>query len=260
MANTIPIKEYPVKLGRSFFNKSALVWTMGYGFRPSSIDDKRRGVMKITKNVSQLSLSTLEGKTVTFEGTVEDAALGECILLFDQEKKCFILEQMGKSIRNLRMKKRKLPLNFQSTQNSTRPATLSKPQKMSSKPAKALRIQIPRPDLASSSIPQHKRRLPGLNPPPAKPNPHSHRKPEAGMVSTMYNKLSEPSRQTQTNTNSFVKPTTLAPAKLALPSQFAPAQKLVPPANLAPAPQMASYGGSAELSSSDDDDDDDLFD
>lgn len=266
MESPSTLKEYPVKLGHSFYNQSNMVWTMNYGFRPSSIDDKKRGFMKISQNISHLSLSTLGGKKVTFEGTVDEASSGECTLLFDPKQKCFILERLGKSIRNLKMKKRKLHHNgsiantsLQTDFSNQRPTTLSSSQKMLGTAAPSMKRLISQPVIANCSVSQQKISISQLKPSSKTLNAHHNSNVRISVPAT-YTKPYQPTRQPQTNTTPLAKPTTLAPVKLAMPSQGVPVQKVTPLAKLAPAPQMASYGGSAELSSSDDDDDDDLFD
>ena len=67
-------------------------------FKPQSIDYSQPGKLNIEKNRVQVRLQGTEDKEYIFKGNATDAKDTECVLIFDEARKVFVLERLSNAI------------------------------------------------------------------------------------------------------------------------------------------------------------------
>ncbi|CAK4068034.1 unnamed protein product [Aphanomyces euteiches] len=99
-------EEYSVEIGNSIKGASstdAVQCSFRYDFQPASVDTTVCGLVTVASNtvVVEMAHSNAAGG-IEFKGKITDNKEVECVLIFDPEKKTFVLEKLPLSCTQLR--------------------------------------------------------------------------------------------------------------------------------------------------------------
>ena len=95
--------QYPIVIGESMYSQDLGLHTLKYEFKPKSVDPRKLGEMNISASGSTtVHLSTETRSTEQFQGKRNKSKQTECVLIFDPERECFVLEKLSTAVMNLR--------------------------------------------------------------------------------------------------------------------------------------------------------------